>query len=803
MASPGPRTARNARRAALPLSREPILHRPASHRAVRPLVAGVALLVISGWYAPVMAQTVSAQSETAEEAGAPEIIVTAQRRPEAIVRTPLAISSFSGDLVSHAKLDDIKDLVTYTPGFSGNSDDSYIDGLAIRGIVSNDYGIGGDPSIGVFKDGVHQGRSGSAVTSLFDIERAEALRGPQGFLFGRNAISGAISIVTRKPELDRLGGHIDLGVGETNRIEGEAAINLPLGSHWALRLAGYGVRADGWIDNAFTPGVDDRIMGQRKLAGRASLLYADGPLRITVIGEYEHRKLDGTPYRGSNADREVLDNLDQALGTQVVIRGGPRSVDSDLVDPRDDGSIAGVTAQADLDLGFATLTSITGYRGHDFFYSEDSDGTPLFLSNYAQWQHGNYASQELRLVSPGGGKLTWSVGVSGYREHVTARYRFDASEDLVCRAGFGYADCEALTQDLFGTSYVPAPGGVLADTNEARSTATGWSVYGDLNYTVLPRLELGAGLRYTWDHKRFGLNILPTPSTLGNIWTFPYFTDGFIEGAKTWRGFTPRAFVRLQATDRLSIYASLTRGYKAGGFGTFTIDAPTPVTDYGLVPTGTRPDSFEPETVWSKEVGAKGYLFGRRVQFDVAAFHYVYSNLQTNYYDTQTRTQQVINVGRVHGYGFETALTIRPNRYFDVYGNLTYTRTIKSGDRGCLLADCGGLPNPTWTTSGIATARYPFANGEAYISSEWTYRSRARQDFDWRGITQPDAYTTVNLRLGYKSNAGWEANVYVQNLFDATYYLGTVNGGDLTPANQWGVSQPRNIGINFRWRFGD
>lgn len=782
-------------------NRKAALRSTSLDRPNRHFGAAIPLLAILGWCTPATAQT-QATPASGGVADPLEIVVTAQRRPERLLRTPLAISAFDEAFISHAKLDDIKDVVTYTPGFSGNSDDSYIDGLAIRGIVSNDYGIGGDPSIGVFKDGVYQGRSGSVVTSLFDIERAEALRGPQGFLFGRNAISGAISVITNKPVLDRLGAHVELGYGETNRIEGEAALNLPLGQHWALRLAGYAVRADGWVDNAFTPGVNDRIMGQKKAAARASLLYVDGALRIVVTGEYERRRLDGTPYRGSNADREVLDYLDQALGTQVVIRGGPRSVDSDLLNPRDDGSIGSVNAQLDLDVGFASLTSITAFRGHDFFYSEDSDGTPLFLGNYAQSQHGNYLSQELRLVSPGGGSLTWSLGLSGYRERVTARYAFDASEDTVCRAGFGYADCNALTQDLYGIPYVPAANGVLAEANVARSTATGWSVYGDVNYMPLPRLQLGAGLRFTSDRKKFDLDILPTSSTLGNIWTFTYFTDGVIESAKTWHGLTPRIYARFQATDAISLYASLTRGYKAGGFGTFTIDAPTPVADNALVPAGTRPDSFEPETVWSKEVGAKANLLDHRLRLDIAAFHYVYSNLQTNYYDTTTRTQRVINVGRVHGYGVEVALTIRPSRYFDLYGNFAYTHTRKTGDRGCTLADCGGLPNPDWQTSGIATAHYPLSRGEAYLSGEWTYQGRRREDFDWRGVTRREAYATANLRLGYKASAGWEVNGYVQNLFDATYYLGAENGGDVTPANQWGVSQPRNIGVNLRWRFG-
>jgi iron complex outermembrane receptor protein len=749
--------------------------------------------------APVAAQQVEELASPAEIPG--DILVTAQLRPELSRKTPLALAAFDNDFIARTRIDDVKDLAIYAPGLSGNSEDSYIDSLAIRGIVSNDYGIGGDPAIGLFKDGVHQGRSGSAVTSFYDIARAEVLRGPQGFLFGRNAISGAISVVTAKPELDRAGGYVDVAIGQSNRFEAEGAINVPLASSTALRIAGYGVRADGWIDNQFTPG-DDRLLGQEKTAGRISLAHEQGVVRLLLIAEHERRRLDGTVYRGSNDDREVLDYLDQALGTAVVIRGGARSIDSDLVEPRDSGSITSITAQADWELGFATLTSLTGYRGHSFSYFEDYDGTALPLGIYRQWQSGTYASHEFRLVSPGGGSLSWSAGVSGYRERVHARYDDEAAEDLVCVAGYGYPDCDALTQDLYGMPYTPSANGTIVQSNAARNVATGLSAFADVNVRLLPQLQLGAGLRYTWDRKDFSLDIPLTESSLGNIWTFSYYTPGAVSDARSWHGLTPRLFARYEPNDQINLYASVTRGYKAGGFGTFTVDTPAPVPEFGETPAGTRPDAFDPETVWSKELGAKASLWGRRLQFDVAAFHYVYRDLQTNYWDTATRTQQVINVGKVNGYGVETAVTFRPNRFFDIYGNVTWTRTVTSGDRGCTSNDCGGLANPTWASNGVATAHYPLASGELFLSGEWSYQGRRRDGFDWRGVTRRDAYVAVNLRAGFRLGSRLEAGAYVQNLLDTVYYQGASNGGDLTPANWWGASQPRNIGINLRRSFG-
>lgn len=756
------------------------------------------LLALAGF--PVAAPA-WAQAGNVPEADPYEIVVTAQHRVQSILDTPIAIAAFDEAFIEHRRLDDIKDVIAYSPGIVGNSDDSYIEDLAIRGIASNDYGIGGEPSIGLFKDGIHQGRSGSAVTSLYDIERAETLRGPQNFLFGRNAISGAIAIVTRKPELGVTGGHAAFGYGEPNRLDDDAAFNLPLGAHWAMRVAGYRLRTDGWIDNAFTPW-NDRIMRQDKLAGRASLLYQRGDLRFLLVGEHERRRMDGTPYRGSNDDREVLDAIDAALGTHLVVRGGPRSVDSDFIDPRDDGDISSLTAQADWDLGFATLTGLAGYRGHRFTYEEDYDATPLPLGIYRQWQSGSYASGELRLVSKDAGDLSWSAGISAYREKVSARYSDESDETFICLAGYGYASCEDLTQDLYGTPYVPAADGMFVQHNRARNLATGWSAFGDLNYWILPRVQLGAGLRYTWDRKRFALDVPPSQSSLGNLWTFTYYTDGFIEAARSWRGATPRLFARWTPGARLSVYASIARGYKAGGFGTFTVDAPSPITDFGLVPAGTRPDAFEPESVWSKEIGVKGELWDRRLQFDLTAFHFVYSDLQTNFYNTATRTQEVINVGKAHGRGVEGALTLRPARWFDLRGTLTWTRTTTSGDRGCLRADCGGLLNPDWASSGVATFHYPMGAHEAWLAAEWSWQGRIREPWDWRGIVRRAPYAAVNLVAGFRRGERWEASVYVQNLFDKTWYQGALNGGDLDPASRWGPSQPRNLGFNLRVNLG-
>ncbi|MFW2828607.1 TonB-dependent receptor [Sphingomonas sp. ID0503] len=763
------------------------------------LLAGL-LLASSFASLPAKAEA-EAEAEAVAAAEQGEIVVTAQRRSERVQDVPVSITTIGSQFVDRARLDDVKDLVNFTPGFSGNSEDSYIDSIAVRGIVSNDYGVGGDPSIGFFKDGVYQGRTGAAVTSLYDIDHAEALRGPQGFLFGRNAISGAMSVTTNKPVLGSVAGKVAVSLGSHARKEGEFALNLPLATDTAVRLAGYATDYNGWVDNAFTLSRNDRLMGGNKQALRLSFRHQTDGADLTIRAEHERRRLDGTPYRASNEDREVLDQIGEALGEDVVIRGGKRDVDTDLTHPKDKGDVTSLTAQVDVPTGIGTFTSLSAYRRARFYYLEDYDGTPLRLGNYSQRQRSHYLSQDLRLVSPNNRALTWSAGLSGYYEKVRARFTNEADESSVCLAGYEYGSCEEMTQDLYGKAYVPASDNLLIDINDAASRNLGLSAFADVNLRIVPKLTAGAGLRYTWDRKRFSLDVLPTTSTLGNVWTFTYFTDGPVTAGKSWTGLTPRLYARYEASALFTVYASLTRGYKAGGFGSFTVRAPTAIEDFSLVPAGTTPDPFNPESVWSKELGVKGTAFERRLQFDVAFFHYVYRDLQSNYFNPATRTTEVINVGKVHGMGLEGSLSAKVTSWLDLAANGAWTRTRKTGDRDCDRHDCGGLPNPTWATSGSATFHRQVGAGEAWLQTDWMYEGHRRESFDWRGLTRRSAYTQVNASLGYTADAGWEVAAYVQNLTDKTYYLGAENNGELTPSNVWGVAEPRNYGLRGRWQF--
>jgi iron complex outermembrane receptor protein len=228
---------------------------------------------------------VCATPTLAQDAGAQpsDIVVTAQKRDERQMDVPAAITAISGATIEAADLSDAKAVIRFTPGFSGFADNNFVDGITIRGIASNDYGIGGDPSIGIFRDGVHQGRTGTAITTAYDLERIEALRGPQVFLFGRNAISGALAIVTAAPDPSGSSGYAQARVGTRDRIEVQGAYNAALGDGWAMRIAADREKEDGSTDNAAFP--EARRLGWRDVtADRVSLLHQGATTTVRLTG---------------------------------------------------------------------------------------------------------------------------------------------------------------------------------------------------------------------------------------------------------------------------------------------------------------------------------------------------------------------------------------------------------------------------------------------------------------------------------------------------------------------------------------
>ncbi len=738
-----------------------------------------------------------------------EIIVTAQKRAESIQDVPLAITAFGGEFVKDVNLDDVKDLVTFTPGVTGNTFDSFIDYINVRGISTNDFGVGGDPSVPFFKNGLYQGRNGAVVTTLYDIERAEVLRGPQGFLFGRNAIGGAISIITARPKLDAFGGYAEIDVGERDRVVGEFALNIPLSEKFAVRLSGYGGKEGGYVDNAFYPNADP-LIGFQKGAGRISALYEDETFDALLTLELEKREQSGSVYRATELG-DSWDNL--VLLTGVTMGGNGRDIDSDLgLGERDDAEIFSAGLELNFDLGGVTLTSLTGYKKHDYKYAEDFDGTPININDYAQDQTGEYFEQEVRLVSDGDGPFSWYVGASYYNEEIDVLFSQHGNEDFFCSfylSYYGFNDCASYFA-YYGYAFTPSPDGLL-ERNQVRGRYHGFAAYVDTTLKLSEAFDVGVGLRYSHDTKKFGINALPVSSQLGPYWALGFTTTDFLTDKQSWDAFTPRFIARYRPDDNWMVFASATRGFKAGGFGSFTISddsipycGPFSTSCLNLAPGDALPDSFDPEKAWSYEVGTKGSLGG--VKLDANVYYYIYKDLQVIVPGTGGGIV-VGNVGRVKGWGVEGSATAPFGKYFDLMvtgawadSKVTNAEAICDGTLACEGQAQPAVPK--FSGSAVLRMTAPLGKGAVKASAELFGQTDTYGGLLRLPEAVNDGYAELALRLGYAADAGWSIIGYVENVTNVLYYTGVAEGGTVLPAHYFGPSRPRTFGVRVSYEFG-
>lgn len=753
-----------------------------------------------------------------------EVIVTATKRSESVMNVPLAITAVPGRLIREANLADIKDLITYSPGVTGNSQDSFIDFVSVRGILTNDFGIGGDPSIGLYKNGLYQGRNGAAVTSLYDIERAEVLRGPQGFLFGRGAISGAMNIHTTRPSLDGVNGYAEVDVGERDRLAAEGAVNVPVNDELAFRLALFHSRQDGYVDNAF-PGRDDKYIEHNKDGVRFSTLFETDKLSVNLMLEYENRNLSGSIYVPSGKG-EGYENLTDIFG-DLGSPAGDFDINADMsLGNRDNGEIYSSGLQVDYDLGFATFTSLTGYRDHTFDYAEDFDGLPIVLNSYAQDQEGDYFEQELRLVSDSDGPLNWYAGVSYYKEDVEATFEQEMAEDVWCSVYFAYEDttCSDLFAyykdyaayapdgeyvqyffDYFGTfDWQGSPSGIMNDSNRAHGKYEGYAAYLDLGYEFNERWDVSLGVRYTYDEKDFSNLVYPSQSpVLGNRAALGFDTpEGALSDKQDWDEFTPRLIINYRPNVDTLLFGSVTAGYKSGGFNTF---GTTPPTEFGFTeatPDEYKPASFEPETSTSYELGYKGTLFDGGTQVTANAFYYQYKDLQATYYDGALFVAD--NVGEVDGWGFEGSVVQALGAYFSLnVGFAWFDSEATELEKLCGgTTDCEGqaIPwAPEYSGHAVITGDYPIASGE--IFGLLGYHFQTEQYGGW----EPDSYEIdgwgeLNMSIGYRVD-NWSVSAYVENATDEYYFDGGGNGDAVFPEYAFGPNQPRTFGARLGYTF--
>ncbi len=755
-----------------------------------------------------------------------EVIVTATKRAESIQDVPLAITAFTGDFVKDVNLDDVKDLVTFTPGVTGNSKDSFIDAISIRGIRTQDFGVGGDPSAAFFKNNLYEGRNGAVISSLFDIERAEVLRGPQGFLFGRNAVGGAFSVITKRPNLDgERDGYVEVDAGERGHFTLEGGFTSRLSDSFAVRLAGYHSEEDGYVSNAFDPSRD--LIGHRKTAGRISALYATDRMEALFTADYEDQKRDGSVYRAS--EQSPVWEVWQSLLGSVSYPADRRDASLDLArGSNDDATSSNIGLHVDYDFDTMSLSWSTGFKDHDYLYTEDYDGTPINAETYKQDQSGDYLQTELRLTSNTDNPLSWYAGVSFYKENIDVNFESTTDEEVIC-AYYGYyygvdncTDYFAYWDYYYGGAtgaFVPSSTGRMDERNIVNGRYNGYAAYVDLSYRINDLWDVSLGVRYSYDEKKFSTRAPRPESLLQNYFLLGYMTEQ-LSDKNDWSQLTPRLIVRYMPNADTTLFASYTEGYKSGGFGTFSLnppifqwfgDGPDPLLTQA---DGFRPAQFRPEDVQSYEVGYKGLLAEGTVQLDVTAFVYEYTDLQVNFFDQGAR---VGNAGNVDGRGLEATLQWAINDNFDLIASAGYLDTEARG----IQFLCGGAPDadgfldgdadacegtklfwaPDVSGSALLKGNFPAGDGAIVGNIEMFFESDRGRGYENIDDSDIPAYQEWALRLGYESNNNWNLTGYVENLTDELTWDGAANNGGIVPPFYFGPSRPRTVGLRFGYYF--
>jgi iron complex outermembrane receptor protein len=680
-----------------------------------------------------------------------EVIVTAQKREERLIDVPAAISVFSAGFIEEHRIQSIDDLIKYTPGLTGTTYGASNPTIVIRGLSGNDFGSGADATFGVYLNEVFVGRKTASVFDLIDVERMEVVKGPQGTLFGRNSTAGAVSVTTRRPGPD-FESAFTARAGNYGYWQGDAAVNAPLTESFYMRAAFRARSSDGYVDNL----LDDNSFPKddQTLIGRLSFRWLPTENVDVLIAADGHSHDGNTP-----ALKSSYQVLAGALGvtpeTAIAIFSPGESLDpysdaaTNLPDSGssrhvDDQDIGMLTAHIQWEASESlTVTSITAYREYDVDFGADDDATPLTALHTFQVETGDQFSQEFRLNGTSG-RLTWFLGASVLDEEVDVLGRVEYDESL----------------------YLIGPRTLVEERVDSVMKNLGWAVYGDATLALSDKLSLSAGIRYSEDDKEFLIHIPPEPVNGFNIVLYPTADPPLLQ-EETYSAWQPRFALKYSWSENMTSYINVARGFRAGGFNNFSAQEP-----------------FNPEYVWSYELGLKGRSADGRFSADAAAFYYNYEDLQVLL--PVGGAFLVENAAEATGYGIELALAARPADRLELIASLTwleaeYDEFIRS---------------PTDDRSGNKLTRAPELKGSlgiqytlplggglsGFVGADYAYESEQFFNSQNSAFASQGAYSLVGAALGLeRDDERWRITAYADNLLDEEY-LASAGGlfGDTT-----------------------
>ena len=710
------------------------------------LLVGTAAIAFA---APAAAQ--SQQDTVASQDAEDEVIVvTARRREERLIDVPVAVSAFSGEALEERGALDITDIAQSVPNVTLEASRATNSTLSafIRGIGQQDPVSGFEQGVGIYLDDIYLNRPQAAVLDIYDVERIEVLRGPQGTLYGRNTIGGAVKYVTKRLPLEP-SFKARATYGTYDQAEGVVTASLPMGD--LVRVGGSVARLSrGGFGENLTTGLEN--YNKDIWAGRLSLEVGgyDEPGFIRVQGDYTkdksnprggHRLIPGLA-----SGAPVLDNVFDTRGA--------------LNDPEQEVESYGVSMHAELELSDALMfRSISAFRKDDSYTPIDFDALPAVDLDVPGAYLNEQLSQEFQLLYDNGGALTGLLG-------------------------FYYLDAKADT--LFDVRIFTTFPGLTAYTQAEVDTET-YAVFGDFTFDLSEQLSISVGGRYTWDERSAYIlrqNYLGGGSPIFGGAGVPFggpSTD--FDGSREFKKFTPRASISFMPTPDHNIYASYSKGFKGGGFDPRGVGANAPAATPGA-PTDEEVAaflSFAPEQVDSYEVGYKGDL--GMLSIAAAAFYADYTDVQIpgsvacTVAGLPSFCGVVSNAGKATFKGLELEATARFGGGFNLSGSLGYIDAqydeyiTNIGNTPTDVADFRVVQNtPEFTGSLTASYDTDLGGGDLYLGASVSYRSKTTQFEIPNPYIDQDGYALVDASIKWTAPGGnWSLGLYGKNLLDKEY----------------------------------
>ncbi len=726
----------------------------------------------------------------AQSAEIEEIIVTAQRREQNLQDISISISVLTGEQLDNLRIEQPADLAAYTPGMYVSKGIAGNPIFALRGIGMNNNESNQNPAVTPYIDQVPLPSIAMMTFQMFDLERVEILKGPQGTLYGRNVTGGAINFITKKPTQE-FDSSFSVTYGRLNLIDIEAAVGGGLSENLSARLAVKSITRNGWqtLITGIQPGDVDSNNGEvERQAARGSLLWtASDNFDLHFVVDYGSGGSETLGYKHAGTSLRTdpgvpcsyvttgIRNEEECASFAIIRTGnGGEPVTGELIafsdpdePPRtvfgnftlgniDDVESWGVSNTMNWTLGRTVLTSVTGYRNMDRSFGF-SNGVPFLLDDTFRQLEIDVLTQELRLASDDSwGKLQWVLGVYYGKDEIDDNIVFDFRDHRLF-SGFFDSTFYQETEDV--------------------------AVFGHLEYQLNDQFKLIGGLRYTEEDRFFhysGSIIGPGPVPI------PLFEDTVTASEPTGKlgiDWTPN--------QDMLVYFSISRGFKGPGF---------PAT-ISFSPEQSAP--FDTETLWAYELGMKSTLADGKLQFNAAAYYYDWQDFQATTAVDRAGIRLIVlaNAGDAEVYGVEADASWHATDEFTLWAGVNLMDAkIKTGEFE------GFTPVQSPSFSGTLMASYrpntTFGSFKPFLNVDYTYRSKIELALPNNIADAQSGYGLLGLRAGLASEDGkWEVSVWGRNLTDKLYLSQSFGGDSTFLSGRLVYADPRMYGATLRFRY--